>query len=314
MRGSEQPVAKADNAFESIARRIDPRAEHVRHWPLTGGVSAQIQAIEFSLPGGQSRRVVVRRHGAAQWKPLEDDVTSTEFALQKNLNRAGLPVPEPLLLDVSGELLPSPYFVMPMVEGTTDVDAYDLPEALRQMADFLLRLHNTDVETLVHIHLPRGEDPVSGALKYLPASQTALREAIARWVTTPGEMVLLHGDYWPGNVMWNRGELAAVIDWEDAGIGPAVSDLAGCRSELRAIYGETAMETFTERYRTGTTHEMSDLPVWEVYAGSAALASMADWGLDPEVEALRRRRTVAFVDRAAREIVDRATREIVDQA
>lgn len=59
------------------------------------------------------------------------------------------------------------------------------------------------------------------------------------------------------------------------------------------------METFTQCYLAGTTLEISDLTLWEIYVGSAALASMADWGLEPEIEALRRERTALFVHRAA---------------
>ena len=38
----------ATSAFESIAMRVHPGAMYVRHWPLTGGVSAQIEALEIS--------------------------------------------------------------------------------------------------------------------------------------------------------------------------------------------------------------------------------------------------------------------------
>ena len=217
-------------------------------------------------------------------------------------------MPEPLLLDVSRSVLPSPFLVMEMVEGTTVVDKNRLQEALHQMADFLLLLHNLDVEALGLSQLPRGEDPVLGALEYVPdtASQAALRAAIARRGTKPTRTTLLHGDFWPGNILWKDNKLAAVIDWEDATIGSAVSDLAGCRSEIMVMYGEPAMETFTKRYLAGTTCEMSDLSLWEVYAGFAALQTMADWGLAPEIEAVRRERTALFVDRAARKIIDQA--------
>ena len=252
--------------------------------------------------------MVVRRHGAADWKIREDDVTATEFALQTALFEAGMPVPEPLLLDVSGSLLPSPFLVMAMVEGTTVVDENHMQEALHQMADFLLHLHSLDIETLGLTQLPHGEDPVNGALEYIPdtASHAALRAAIASWITSPTETTLLHGDYWPGNILWKDNKLAAVIDWEDAAIGAAVSDLAGCRSEIMVMYGEPAMETFTNRYLAGTAREMSDLPLWEVYAGFAALGTMADWGLGQEIEAVRRERTVLFVNQAARKIIDQA--------
>lgn len=59
---------------------------------------------------------------------------------------------------------------MAMVDGTTAVDEHHLHAALHQMADFLLRLHDLDVETLDLTQPPRGEDPVRGALEYTPDS------------------------------------------------------------------------------------------------------------------------------------------------
>ena len=42
----------------------------------------------------------------------------------------------------------------------------------------------------------------------------------------PNPPALLHGDYWPGNILWKDGRLAAVIDWEDACLGDPLVDLA----------------------------------------------------------------------------------------
>ncbi len=294
--------------FRSIAEKIDPSAEAVRHWTLTGGVSAQIEAIEYELPGGERRQVVVRQHGTADWKQHGDDATATEFGLQTTLFDAGLPVPEPLLLDVSCTLLPSPYLVMAMVEGTTAVDETRLESALHRMAEFLLRLHSLEIEAPSLRRLPRGEDPVKGALQYVPdtAECASLRAALSSWVARPSENALLHNDFWPGNILWRGDEIAAVIDWEDASIGPVESDLAGCRSELMVMFGEPAMEAFTRHYLSGTTREIADLPVWEVYAGFAALGTMSEWGLPAAVEASRRERTAQFAERAARDVIERS--------
>ena len=38
---------------------------------------------------------------------------------------------------------------------------------------------------------------------------------------------LLHGDYWPGNILIEKNCQLTIFDWEDAAIGPAVLDLLG---------------------------------------------------------------------------------------
>ena len=300
------PAELDPSSYEAVARRLDASATNVRHWPLTGGVSANIEALEYELAEGGSRQVVVRRHGAAEWKALDDEVTTTEYNLQSKLHAEGLPVPEPLLLDVSCSILPSPYLVMAMVEGTTAVDDAHLERAIDQMAEFLLRLHSLETESLTG-QLSQDDDPIKGALEYIPDTplNAPLRAAVSDWVTRPSKAALLHGDFWPGNILWSNNAIAAVIDWEDASIGPVESDLAGCRSELMVMYGEDAMDAFTEKYLAGTSREITDLPVWEVYASYAALGTLSEWGLPPEEESRRRERTTLFAERAAKEVLTR---------
>jgi aminoglycoside phosphotransferase (APT) family kinase protein len=99
----------------------------------------------------------------------------------------------------------------------------------------------------------------------------------------------------------------AVIDWEDARLGDPLADLATARVELLCRYGDEAMEQFTNQYLAA--HDaiigrlrLDSLALWELYVSAAALATMADWGLEPAEEAQRRRRTERFFERAARQL------------
>lgn len=297
------PDSSLDDVFSIIAQRVVSGATLLRHRPLGGGVSAEVHALEITSAGGRSG-LVVRRHGAAGWKALADDVTAREFRLLAAIHAAGLRVPEPLLLDVSGELLPSPFLVVSLVEGSTTIEEASRDAALRQMASFLARLHQLEWEALDLPELEAREDPVSGVLEYLSRDErwVPVRDAVAAYAVGEHAVSLLHGDFWPGNVMWADGELAAVIDWEDAALGPAVSDVACCRAELNAMFGEAAMHAFT-RYYGEAYGELSDLALWDLYVGAAALGTMHAWGLPPDVEATRRARTTTFVERAAGELL-----------
>lgn len=302
--GDEALEPSLDAAFAAIARRVIPGATSVQHRRLAGGVSANVHALEVASAAGV-QGLVVRRHGAAGWKRLPDDVTRAEFELLGALHGAGLPVPRPLLLDVSGAVLPSPFFVMERVEASTDRGDVSLDSAVREMAQFLARLHALDPGALRLPGLPAREDPVQGALEYLPAGGEAipLREAVAAYRVQAPRASLLHGDFWPGNVLWAEGRLAAVVDWEDAAIGPAASDVACCRAELNALFGEAAARSFTSCYAALAAEGLPDLALWDVYVGAAALATLSSWGLPPDVEARRRERTSAFVARAAQELL-----------
>jgi aminoglycoside phosphotransferase (APT) family kinase protein len=118
---------------------------------------------------------------------------------------------------------------------------------------------------------------------------------------------LLHGDFWPGNVLWKGGRLVAVIDWEDACLGDPLADLATARVELLCGYGHDAMEWFTTRYLSAHRATIGPLrldmlPVWELYVSASALTSMSEWGLAPSEEARRRRRTEQFFERAVQRL------------
>lgn len=242
---------------------------------------------------------MVRRHREHDWKPASDDVTEAEFSLLRVLHEAGLPVPAPLHLDASNELLPSPFFVMPMVAGTTTIREGFLGSALAQMAEFLTRLHRLPIAGTPP--LPSREDPVSGALEYLPETEEwqQVRAELALLSAKQGPPRLLHGDFWPGNVIWAENRLAAVVDWEDAALGSPASDVACCRAELNVMFDRKASEAFLQLYQERSQQEVLDLALWELYVSSAALATMHEWGLPLEVEEQRRERTLAFAMRAA---------------
>lgn len=301
----------ADDPLIAVARRVVSDGVLRRHWVLTGGVSASMHALEVETPDRDLRRLVVREHGAAQWKPLAADVTAAEHALLLALRRLAMPVPEVYLFDDSGDLLARPYLVMEFVEGTSAVEEAAQADAMRQMAAFLARLHTIELESAGLPALPEREDPREGALEYLPAGVRGdeLRKILQRMVaveTSPSRRSLLHGDFWPGNVLWRDGQIAAVLDWEDAAFGDPLSDVAACRVELLCQYGATAMETFTEHYLALMDVDTTALPLWELYVSSAALATMSDWGLAPEDEANRRQRTRGFMERAGRQLASMA--------
>lgn len=286
-------------AFSKIARRVFPDARLLSHRPLKGGVSAAVHVLDVSTPRGPTS-LVVRRHGAASWKQLPDDVTQAEFRLLAALHEACFPVPEPLLLDTDAHLLPSPYFVMQFVDGSSDIPQSFLDSALRQMATLLARLHALDPRVLSLPSLPDREDPIDGALRFIPDNESTaqLREVVSFLRLHRPSPVLLHGDFWPGNILWNRGTIVAIVDWEDAALGPAASDVACCRAELNVLFGLSAACSFTEYYRTASSDALEDLPIWDLYVSSAALASLHEWGLPADVEANRRERTAEFLDHA----------------
>lgn len=284
--------AEATGAYAIIAHRLG--GELLRHWTLHGGVSARVVALELVYPNERVRCVVVRQHGATNWKRAEPEVTTNEYALLHALADAGLRVPRPLMLDVSGEVLPGGFVVLPFVDSSPQAPAIDI--VVERMASLLVQLHAQDVEALdVALLLPRRDDQVQGALEYLPTDFHHVRRVLEDSATerASGDAdVVLHGDFWPGNILWREQAIIAVIDWEDAAVGDRLADVAGCRVELLWHHGQAASEGFVEHYArlSGRALDAVRLATWELYVASAGLAYMDRWGLDATVEATMRAR------------------------
>lgn len=291
-----------DGPFDLVAQTVRPGSTLIRSWPLAGGVSAQVTAIEIAEPDGSTERMVVRRHGAITGKQKHVDVTSNEFSLLHALDGAGLAVPTPYRVDISGELLPTPYIVMEYVDGSTDIDPKAVPDALRQMAGYLTRLHALELGHHSLPVLPHRDEPIDSIRRHLASTPAAdrIRDALAthRSVTQDNGHVLLHGDYWPRNIVWRNDRIAAVLDWEDAAIGDPLADLAGCRLELLWMFGEDAMNHFTDHYTSNRTIDLSNLPFWELYVATGAATYLSGWDLDSDIERDMRARLNTFVERS----------------
>jgi aminoglycoside phosphotransferase (APT) family kinase protein len=96
--------------------------------------------------------------------------------------------------------------------------------------------------------------------------------------------VLLHGDFWPGNILWKDGQLVAIIDWEDAALGDPLADLANTRLEILWAFGIDAMQSFTHHYQSMTSIDFSNLPYWDLCAALRPVSQIATWGLDDITE------------------------------
>lgn len=294
--------------IKQLVQTIRPGCTLRRAWPLEGGVSAQVTAFEIEQPDGRTERLVIRRHGAID-KGHNPDIARDEFSLLAILHQAGLAVSKPVYHDSANQIFPTPYIVVEYIDGSIDIIPTDLPDALRQIAVFLARLHALDLGKHGVHFLPRREDPVDGILQHLSHTPNADRIHAALDACGPfssmNERVLLHGDYWPGNIMWRDGRIAAVLDWEDAAIGDPLADLAGCRLELLWKFGLSAMADFTAHYTAMASIDLANLPFWELYVASGASAHMSEWGLDPATEADMHRKTNTFLERATSDLAGR---------
>jgi aminoglycoside phosphotransferase (APT) family kinase protein len=211
----------------------------------------------WPLEGGVSARTTAIEVGQRAYVVREHAHAALEFRLLQLLADTGIPVPPPRLLDEAGAYLVTDY-----------VESDPLPpaaEVARALAAALVEIHRLETKEL----------------SFLPT------------LDEPG--ALLHGDLWPGNVLWRDGRLAAIVDWEDAAIGDPLRDLAVARLELLWAYGREEMDELTEQYRRACPSlDFAALPERDLEAAERLAPQLPSWGLDPDAETRMRERSEDF--------------------
>lgn len=291
--------------FARVMEKIDPHARLVRTWRLEGGVSARVTGLEVEQGDGRPRKLLVRQHGARDLAQ-NPRVAAMEFKLLQLLHAQGLSVPEPYYLEQSGETLSTPFIVVAYIEGDTEFAPTDLPAFLSQFAAYLATLHRVDASRLALPLLPLQEERYARKLRERPArtdetlDEGRIRDVLeAVWpVAQHNPAVLLHGDFWPGNALWREGQLAAVVDWEDAALGDPLADLGNSRLEILWAFGSEAMQDFTRRYHALNPVDLANLPYWDLCAALRPAFQIDKWAADADAARTLREKHRWFITRA----------------
>jgi Ser/Thr protein kinase RdoA (MazF antagonist) len=103
-------------------------------------------------------------------------------------------------------------------------------------------------------------------------------DALLKFPSVPyGDVVLRHGDLWPGNMLWQDGRLTGIIDWEETLRGPAMGDVAICRLDVFWVFGREAMEAFTAYYLEARPVSTSGLEFWDLRVALRPMQNFAEW-------------------------------------
>jgi aminoglycoside phosphotransferase (APT) family kinase protein len=288
-------------AFAPGARLLSQRS-------LTGGVSARTIALELEHADGSRERVVVRMHGVRDLA-RDPEIARHEYQLLDALWQSGLPVPKPIAVVEADNVIETPAVVMEFVEGEARTANGSLPSArsISEMADWLARIHafdltSTDLSFLIEIDYgnpdrfkPRSDDSEI-------ARRICDRLSANEPVTPRNQSVLLHGDYWRGNLLWVDDQIVGILDWEDAFIGDPIIDLARSRLELFWTYGVLPCERFTTQYLSRNDIDIEALAWWDLAMALGFARALSEWGLPDEREQQMTSALAQFVTRAEEQL------------
>lgn len=291
--------------FDRILKKFLPDAHLLHAEPLTGGVSAQVTVLKIRNANGDISKLVVRQHGP---RDLESNphIAQDEFKLLQLLSTAGIPAAKPYFVDESAEIFPTPYIVVEYVEGQPDFAPVDRSSFIRQLAAYLARLHQMDIQSLDLSFLPDRTAIQTQRIHHRPDQHDAsidegrIRDTLEKlWPPAQhNPTVLLHGDFWPGNAIWREGQLVAMIDWEDACLGDPLWDLAVSRLDILWAFGMDAMLDYTRHYLLLNPIDMTNLPYWDLCVALRPANQISSWAPDDAAKQRMRERHHLFVAQA----------------
>lgn len=166
--------------------------------------------------------------------PRSPDLAEREARALQVAEGMAVPTPELLAVDPTGADAGVPAVVMSCLPGRVDWQPADLDRWLGRLAELLPPIHAAHLPPpgTLPLYAPYGQD------SYAPPAWSSRPRVWERAVEValgaPPEdkTVVVHRDFHPGNVLWRRGRVTGLVDWQAASIGPGSVDVGHCRVNL----------------------------------------------------------------------------------
>jgi aminoglycoside phosphotransferase (APT) family kinase protein len=217
---------------------------------------------------------------------------SREFAVLKALESSPVPAPRVHWVDPDGRWLGAPSVVMDRVPGSCNYlvlngpDPVDRRVALaRRFTELMADIHAVDWRAH-DLQCSLGLPAVAPSQHELAHWEREFRSAqlepqpemdyilkwLKRFAPEAEAIVLVHGDFKPGNALVEDGRITAKLDWETAHLGDPLEDLGWVTNPVRKrehqIEGLWEAQQIVEAYRslTGRRVREADLLWWNVFS------------------------------------------------
>jgi aminoglycoside phosphotransferase (APT) family kinase protein len=236
-----------------VEQELDARVVAVRAYK--GGSSSAVHGLRIERGDGHVDTVVLRRYVLDHLNLEEPDLAEREARILGLLDACAVPTPEVLAVDPTGDDAGVPTVVMTRVPGRLDWSPTALEPWLRRLAEVLPPIHEAPITEGVQEftpYAPDSWDPPAG----VDAVLWERAVAVFHGPRLDPDRVFLHRDYHPGNVLWRRGRVTGVVDWQAASLGPRAADVWHCRGNLIGRFGLEIADRFLELWlaMTGATY------------------------------------------------------------
>jgi aminoglycoside phosphotransferase (APT) family kinase protein len=232
---------------------------------LTGGVCSAVNRLTVERRGTRTF-VVLRQYpgGLGLRESLEKEIANLGVVAG-----SGLPVPGVLAADVAGASTGgAPSLLMTRLPGHVDLNPADPRSWMAGIAEIAVSLHSLDLPAATF--RPWADSWIAPPGQFrVPAGArrpAVWKAAFAVMAAPPPEdaAVFLHSDFLPVNLLWSRGRITGLTDWNSIHRGARAIDVGHCRRYLAALYTPEWPEQFRSLYESiaGVTLD----PWWDLYA------------------------------------------------
>lgn len=284
---SQDNKTLSPESLQSLLEIIAPGSQFVAIHSLEGDFSNSTHLVDGKTSDGSLFQVVTRRY-AIFGDYDRGEKARREFKTLQLLNNHGSPVPEPLYLDDTGTILGSPGIVTRYMPGKL-VMAQPYPAQWAEiLAKTLALIHAVPINASNTTFLLDANSEVLWFLKskasmpkYISVHPKGniLWQAILDYLPNliRVEPSLVHIDYWSGNILWDKGVVSAVVDWEEAAQGDPGIDVAYCRMDMILCGMSEAADKFLATYEKEMSKSVANLWFWELAAAVRPMFNPDGW-------------------------------------
>ena len=293
--GTDAPVQQVIDGLKRLICHEIPDARDISFERLSraaGGLSRENWSLDASwtdVNGQHAHGLMLMRDAAGT---LLNTERSREFEVLKALEGTGVAAPGVFWMDPDGRFLGAPSLVMARMPGKCDYMVLNGDRPLEER----LHLAHAFLELLVNIQAvdwrARGLGERLGAPEGSPGKTElghwaaeyrrvqlephAELDYVLDWLNrSPPQaeaIVLVHGDFKPGNALIEGKRITAKLDWETAHLGDPLEDLGWITNPVRKrehqIPGHWERQQIIAAYRklTGRKVSEADLAWWNVFS------------------------------------------------
>jgi len=304
---SNHPAEQVTKGMRKLIAQAIPSAHNIVLSNLVrsaGGLSRENWSVDATWTddtGSHTHPLMLMRDAAGT---LLNTERAREFSVLKALANTDVPAPKVFWIDKLGSCLGSPSVVMERMPGHCDYMVLNGSASLdvrltlaRAFTGLMAKIHAVDWQAhglatslgLPECHLGKPSkqaQPEKPSLQELAHWESEYRKAqlephpeldyILAWLKhrapAAEAIVLVHGDFKPGNALVDGGRITAKLDWETAHLGDPLEDLGWVTNPVRKrehqITGHWERREIVAAYRelTGRTVREADLLWWNVFS------------------------------------------------